>query len=143
MTTTLKNLSLSITVESLTLTPAAAQSPLAAALMAALNNSSHVHVEARQCRDDDEDAQPEAADEPEGNGTTAPAPAPEITRTNVVAFLTGDARYSSRTFQAICKHFQCSPDGGALRRLLDLMVEDGDLTTLRRRADGVTLYKAA
>lgn len=161
MTITLKNLSVSITLESVTVAHDAPHNPLAAALMAALT-SPDAQVEIRRAvqNDEGEPGQPQAdtpaeegveqgATAPEGNGATAPAaqPAhPEVSRTAIIAFLVSDPHYNLRTFSSIRDHFGIGPntlEADDLGELLDDMVDDGELVRKTRRSDGAALYRAA
>lgn len=161
MTITLKNLSVSITLESVTVAHDAPHNPLAAALMAAFT-SPNAQVEIHRAGQDDEGEpdQPQAdtpAEEgaeqgtpaPEGNGATAPAAQPthpEVSRTAIIAFLESDPRYNLRTFSSIRNHFGIdpnAPEADDLEELLDDMVDDGELVRKTRRSDGAALYRAA
>lgn len=83
---------------------------------------------------------------PSGDETNAPAPeqsehaAPRLNVANLMAFLKSDPRYTVRTFAAIAKHFGDSSQDA--RDIVEFAVQRGDVYTLTRRADGVTLYGA-
>ena len=65
------------------------------------------------------------------------------TYTEVIDFIDSDSRYSSRSGDAIVKHFSGEHSPAATNEVLKEMVEDGELETLRRRRDGATLYAVA
>lgn len=78
----------------------------------------------------------------------APAPqapaqtnVPAFTSGNVLDFLRSDDRYRLRTATAVAKHF--GVDEREASDLLGGLVDEGEVTTRRRRSDGVTLYEAA
>lgn len=157
MTITLKNLSVSITLESVTVAHDAPHNPLAAALMAAFT-SPNAQVEIRRAVQNDEgepadtpaeEGAEQSAPAPEGNGATAPAAqptAPEVSRTAIIAFLVSDPRYNLRTFSSIRNHFGIdpnAPEADDLDELLGDMVDDGELVRKTRRSDGAALYRAA
>lgn len=171
MTITLKNLSVSITLESVTVAHDAPHSPLAAALMAAFTSpNAQVEIHRAEQNDEGEPNQPQAeettpadtpadtpaeegaeqgAPAPDGNGATAPAaqPAtPEVSRTAIIAFLVSDPRYNLRTFSSIRNRFGIAPntlEADDLYELLDDMVANGALVHKTRRSDGAALYSAA
>lgn len=76
-------------------------------------------------------------------GEAAPAQtnAPAFTSGNVLDFLRSDDRYRLRTAEAVAKHF--GVDEGEASDLLGDLVDEGEVTTRRRRSDGATLYEAA
>lgn len=63
----------------------------------------------------------------------------DATDANVLAFLRSGERFEYRTYNAISKQF----GGSGVGNTLDDLIDRGDVTTKRRRADGATLYKAA
>lgn len=63
---------------------------------------------------------------------------------NLRTFLTGDPRYTSRSYDAIAKHFGISDDvPNGLGFFLNDCVDDGDIKRTTRRRDGMPLYGVA
>lgn len=60
----------------------------------------------------------------------------------VYEFLHSDHRYIQRTADSIVKHFKDKYTEGSVRETLQDMVDDEELYTRTRRADGATLYSA-
>lgn len=74
---------------------------------------------------------------------TAPA-CPVFNLENLRTFLTGDPRYTSRSYDAIAKHFGISDDvPNGLGFFLNDCVDDGDIKRTTRRRDSMPLYGAA
>lgn len=88
-------------------------------------------------------AEPTAKDETEEASSQVPESSampsvPEATDDNVLAFLRSDDRFEYRTYSSVVKHF-----AGFADNTLGALINAGQVTTKRRRADGETLYKAA